>query len=333
MKNVGNGTIKFTHKPTIVSYACAMGKKEGEGPMGKYFDVIEEDEYHGEKSWEQAECGFMKQAVSLAIKKAKLEKDDIDFAVAGDLMNQCTSSSFFAREAEIPFLGVYGACSTMAESLAVGAAITGGGGAEYVLCATASHFCSAEKQFRTPLEYGGQRTPTAQWTVTGSGAVILGKTAAPPYIDSVTVGRVIDLGVCDANNMGGAMAPAFADTIIRHLEATGRTPDYYDLILSGDLGLTGMEIAKRLFERDAVDIGNRYNDCGAMMFEKDQDTHAGGSGCGCSAGILCGYVLPEMKKGNLRRVLFAATGALLSPTLTMQGESIPSISHAISIEA
>lgn len=207
MKNIGNGTVVFDNKPSIVSFATVVGKKEGEGPMGKYFDKIETDEYNGEKSWEQAECGFLKQSTALALQKGGLKECDIDFVIAGDLLNQCTSSGYAVRATQIPFFGIFGACSTIAESLALGSIIASGGAAEYVMCATGSHFCSAEKQFRTPLEYGGQRTPTAQWTVTGSGAVILGKNAAPPYIESVTVGRIIDMGVTDANNMGAAMAP------------------------------------------------------------------------------------------------------------------------------
>lgn len=334
MKNIGNGTVVFDNKPSIVSFATVVGKKEGEGPMGKYFDKIETDAYNGEKSWEQAECGFLKQSTALALQKGGLKECDIDFVIAGDLLNQCTSSGYAVRATQIPFFGIFGACSTIAESLALGSIIASGGAAEYVMCATGSHFCSAEKQFRTPLEYGGQRTPTAQWTVTGSGAVILGKNAAPPYIESVTVGRIIDMGVTDANNMGAAMAPAFADTIKKHLEATGRTTDYYDLILSGDLGLTGKGLAEELCAMDRIKFEGNYNDCGAMMFDKNkQDTHSGGSGCGCAASILCGYVLPKLQKGELKRVLLAATGALMSPTMTMQGESIPSISHAISIEA
>ena len=328
------GTWIFENKPTAAAFASVVGKKEGEGPYGKYFDEVITDSYNGEKSWEKAECGFLKKATQLALNKGGFKNCDIDFLISGDLLNQCTPSGFTARELFIPFLGVYGACSTMAESLSIGSFIVESGGADYVLCSTGSHFCSAEKQYRMPLEYGGQRTPTSQWTVTGSGAVVLGKHAHPPYIESVTVGRIIDLGVKDANNMGGAMAPAFCDTLKRHLEATGRTPDYYDLILSGDLGITGKNIACELLEREGIKMDSRYNDCGVMIFDpQKQDTHSGGSGCGCAASMLCGYVLPLMKKGELRRVLLCATGALLSPTSSMQGESIPCISHAVSFEA
>ena len=331
MKNI-NSTLIFENKPSIASFGAVVGKKEGEGPLGKYFDMCENDAYLGKKSWEQAESGFLGESMDIALKKANISKDDIDFVFSGDLMNQCTSSGYAARGLERPFFGLYGACSTMAESLLLGSVIVDGGGGNYVLCATGSHFCSAEKQFRTPVEYGGQRTPTSQWTVTGSGAAVLSHKDFPIKIDCATVGRVIDWGIKDANNMGGAMAPAFVDTLNRHFKATQRPLDYYDLILSGDLGHTGKSIANELFHKQKMDISRYYDDCGVMIFDKEtQDTHSGGSGCGCSASVLCGYILPQMLKGKYRRVLFAATGALMSPTLTMQSETIPSISHAISI--
>ncbi len=334
MHNIGNGTVIFDEKPSILSFAAVTGKKEGEGPFGHCFDSVEKDEYFGQTSWEKAESELLKRSASLALKKGNFKNSDIDFVIAGDLLNQCISSGYALRELNIPFFGVYGACSTMAESLVLGSLITSGGGAERVLCSTSSHFCSAEKQFRTPLEYGGQRTPNSQWTVTGSGSVVVGKSETAPFIHAVTCGKVIDLGVTDIGNMGAAMAPAFTDTLITHLRALNRKPSDYDLILSGDLGIIGKSIAKELCVREGVGEMPCYDDCGAMIFDKEnQDTHAGGSGCGCAASILCGYVLPEMKKGNLKRVLFAATGALMSPTATFQGESIPSISHAVTIEA
>lgn len=334
MRNKGNGTVVFDKKPSILSFASVVGKKEGDGPYGKYFDSVEEDAYFGQKSWEKAESENLRRSTMLALKKGKLGPADVDFAIAGDLLNQCISSGYALRELQIPFFGVYGACSTMAESMVIASVLVGGNAAKRVLCATSSHFCSAEKQFRTPLEYGGQRTPNSQWTVTGSGAAVVGKEEDGPYIEAVTCGRIVDLGVTDIGNMGAAMAPAFTDTVMRHLDALGRSVSDYDLILSGDLGIIGKSIAQELFAKDGINPGEKYNDCGAMIFDKEsQDTHAGGSGCGCAASILCGYVLPEMKKGNLGRVLFAATGALMSPTATFQGESIPSISHALSIEA
>lgn len=334
MHNAGNGTVIFEKKPSIMSYAAVVGKKEGDGPLGKYFDEIEADAYFGKPSWEKAESENLRRSVMHTLEKGKFKPEDMDFAISGDLLNQCISSGYALRGLKIPFFGVYGACSTMAESLVLGSLIISGGGAKNILCATSSHFCSAEKQFRTPLEYGGQRTPNAQWTVTGSGSVVISRGGGCPSIEAVTCGRIIDLGVTDVGNMGAAMAPAFADTIKRHLNALNRDISYYDLVLSGDLGIIGKSIAKELLQKEGIDAGDKYNDCGAMIFDPNlQDTHAGGSGCGCAASVLCGYILPEMQKGNLKKVLFAATGALMSPTSTMQGESIPSISHAISIEA
>lgn len=333
MINLGNGTFRLEKGVSVVSYAAEVGKKEAEGPLGKYFDSVIADEYHGEKTWEAAESKFLFGAMDKALTRASLDARDIDVAVAGDLLNQCTAAGYTMRNVQIPFLGIFGACSTISEAVAIGTTLVDCG-ADYVLCGTSSHFCGAERQFRMPLEYASLRTPTAQWTVTGSGALILGKNAAPPYVESVTVGRVVDMGVKDACNMGAAMAPAFADTITRHLRATGRRADYYDLILSGDLGLIGKKIAAELLLREKIDISGIYNDCGAMIFDPEtQDTHAGGSGCGCAASVLCSLILPKMQSGKLKRVLLCATGALMSPTVSMQGESIPAVSHAISFEA
>ena len=334
MYNAGNGTIIFEKCPSIRSFAAVVGKKEGEGPFGKCFDMIEEDEYFGQESWEKAESEIIRRSAFLAMSKCSMKKEELDFAISGDLLNQCISSGYALREFGVPFFGVYGACSTMAESLALGSAIISGGGADNILCATSSHFCSAEKQFRTPLEYGGQRTPNAQWTVTGSGSAIVSSESGSPRIEAITCGKIVDLGITDIGNMGAAMAPAFVDTLKTHLAMLGRKPSDYDLIVSGDLGIIGKSIAKELFIKESLGEIPQYDDCGAMIFDqKEQDTHAGGSGCGCAASMLCGYILPEMEKGNLKNVLFAATGALMSPTSTFQGESIPSISHAISIQA
>lgn len=325
------GTVIFDKKPSVLSFSAVVGKKEGEGPLGKYFDEVEEDAYFGQESWEKAESENLRRSVARTLKKGSFSADDIDFAISGDLLNQCISSGYALRSLGIPFFGVYGACSTMAESMVLGSMMISGGFAKKVLCATSSNFCSAEKQFRTPLEYGGQRTPNAQWTVTGSGSVILGE-GEGPSIDAVTCGRIIDLGVCDVTNMGAAMAPAFVDSVLRHFKATGKSISDYDLILSGDLGLVGKSIALELFEREGIIPGSRYNDCGALIFDKKtQDTHSGGSGCGCAASVLCGYILPAMQRGEIKSVLFGATGALMSPTSTMQGESIPSISHIVSL--
>lgn len=334
MRYLGNGTVIFEEKPSVISFAAVAGKKEGEGPYGQYFDMIEEDEYFGESSWEKAESEILRRSAALAIEKGSFNPEDIDFAVSGDLLNQCISSGYALRGFDIPFFGVYGACSTMAESMVLASLIIGGGGAKKILCSTSSHFCSAEKQFRTPLEYGGQRTPNSQWTVTGSGSVILGNGGKGPFIEAVSCGKITDLGVKDIGNMGAAMAPAFVRTLKTHLDGLGRTAQDYDLILSGDLGNVGKSIVPDLLKREGMGEISNYDDCGAMIFDdKKQDTHAGGSGCGCAASMLCGYILPQMRKGNLKRVLFAATGALMSPTATSQGESIPSISHAISISS
>ncbi len=325
------GTVIFEEKPSILSFSAVVGKKEGEGPLGKCFDEVETDAYFGQESWEKAESENLRRSVARTLKKGNFSAENIDAVISGDLLNQCISSGYALRGLGIPFFGVYGACSTMAESMVLGSMMVSGGFAQRVLCATSSNFCSAEKQFRTPLEYGGQRTPNAQWTVTGSGSVILGK-GGDIFIDAVTCGRIVDLGICDVTNMGAAMAPAFVDSVLRHLDATGRDASYYDLILSGDLGIVGKSIATELFEKEGIFLGEKYNDCGAMIFDKaTQDTHAGGSGCGCAASVMCGYILPKMKSGKLKRVLFGATGALMSPTSTMQGESIPSISHIVSL--
>ena len=330
---IGKSTFRYNTCPSVVSFAAIVGKKEGEGPYGKHFDRVENDAYFGEKSWESAESVLFYDTVSLAINKSGLKNDDITAVTGGDLLNQCTASGYAARRHQIPFLGLYGACSTMAESLLIASNLICSGADKTVACAS-SHFCGSEKQFRFPLEYASRRTPTAQWTVTGSGAVVLAKEGKGPYITHSTIGRVIDPGIKDASNMGAAMAPAFCDTLFRHLEATKRKPNDYDMIFSGDLGHLGKTVAIDLLKQEySVDISSNYNDCGCMIFDrKTQDVHCGGSGCGCSASMLAGFILPEMKKLHMHRVLFIATGALMSPTLSMQGESIPSIAHAIEFD-
>lgn len=316
----------------IAGYASIAGKKEGEGPLRHYFDILMDDAEWGEKTWEKTESKMQKSAVAHAVEKAGINLSDINYIFAGDLLNQCIGSSFGLRELEIPFLGVYGACSTMAETLGLAAMTVDGGFADCSAAVTSSHFCTAERQYRTPLEYGGQRTPTAQWTVTGAGALILSKSGGAPYVTHFTAGKIVDLGITDANNMGAAMAPAAADTLLAHFKDTGNRPEDYDLILSGDLGEVGRSILVDMMNDEGYDIAENYNDCGCMIFDgKKQDTHAGGSGCGCGASTLCGYVMNRMKAGELNRVLFMATGALLSPTSTLQGESIPSVAHAVVI--
>ena len=302
------------------------------GPLAKYFDQTLEDEFWGEKSWEKAESKIIKEATQMVISKSGISSQNIDCVFAGDLLNQCISSTFGLREINIPFLGVFGACSTFVESLCLGA-ISIEGFANYVLCATSSHFCSAEKQFRFPLELGNQRPPTSQWTVTGSGASILSKTGNGPYITNITLGKIVDMGIKDANNMGAAMAPAFIDTLITHFEDTGRSPNYYDEIISGDLGYIGKDIAIDIAKSKGYNIKSNYNDCGVLIFDKNsQDTHSGGSGCACLATVFSGYFFKKLKEKKLRKLLLIATGALMNSTSSQQGESIPGIAHAISIE-
>lgn len=332
-KRLGKQTLKLSSPPSMVSNHSIVGPKEGQGPLAKYFDSVLKDDYYGEESWEKAESKMLKEAVKEAIKKSGRDNTNIDFMFAGDLLNQIVSSSFAARELQIPFVGLYGACSTMAESICMGSMLLDGGFADAAVCATSSHFSSAERQYRFPLEQGVQRPPFAQWTVTGAGATVLAAAGSGPYITHVTIGKVLDFGIKDANNMGAAMAPAAVDTITAHLNETGRSPGYYDLIITGDLGNIGKAILLDMMQKEGFDMQNLYNDCGSMIFDgKKQDTHAGGSGCGCAAVVLNGYIAKEMKRGNLKRVLLIATGALLSPTTTWQGESIPSIAHAVSIE-
>lgn len=307
---------------------------EGEGPLGSCYDYISEDSTFGENSWEKSESRLQQHALEYALSKGKVSEGDISFIFAGDLLNQCTGSAYSIRGTEIPFIGLYGACSTMAESLALASIFTDNGVGEYNAAITSSHFCSAERQFRFPETYGGQRTPTAQWTATASGCIILGKHDKPPYIKAVTFGKISDLGIKDANNMGAAMAPAAYETIKSHLTARNLTINDFDLILTGDLGYVGSEILFDLFRRDGIDISGVHNDCGKMIYDfETQDVHAGGSGCGCSASVLCAAILDKVKNGELQDVLFAATGALMSTTLVQQGESIPGISHAVHISA
>ena len=332
-KRLGKQTVALSHPPSVAAGACVVGQKEGEGPLRKWFDYISDDSYFGQESWEKAESVMLSKCFSLCCDKAKVSPSDIQYLFAGDLLNQCVGSTFAARDLPIPFMGVYGACSTMAESLSLAAMMIDGGFAETACAMTSSHFCSAERQFRLPLEYGGQRTPTAQWTVTGAGAVILKDSGPGPYVTTLTTGRIRDAGVTDANNMGAAMAPAAYETVKAHFEDTGRGPEYYSAIITGDLGKVGHEIFTELFLRDGVDLGIVSTDCGRLIYDIEaQDVHAGGSGCGCSASVLCGHILQRMTHGDWPRVLFAATGALMSTTSSQQGESIPGICHALSLE-
>lgn len=324
--------INFDKLPSVIGYGAVVGKKEAEGPLGHCFDIAYSDEFFGEETFEKAEIHLQKTAIETAIKKAMLTKHDIDCAFSGDLLNQCIGSSFGMRELKIPFAGLYGACSTMALSLIMAGAFTNSGYCKNAIAAASSHFCSAERQYRLPLEYGGQRTPAAQWTVTGAGAAVVSEHAEnKPHLKSAIIGRVRDLGITDTNNMGAAMAPAAAETIGDYLKQTDTSPADYDLILTGDLGLTGTNLLIKLLKDEyKTDISKVHKDCGTMIFDlKAQDVHCGGSGCGCSASVVCSLIFNQLQNKELNKVLFVGTGALLSPTSSLQKESIPGIAHGI----
>ena len=318
----------------IAAWASVAGKKEAEGPLGHGFDIKSMDTKFGEKTWEQAEKKMQQLALEKLLYKSKLQKGDLDLVFSGDLLNQCIGSSFTLRNTGIPHLGLYGACSTMAQSLLLAAMTVGGGYADRVAAMTSSHFAGSERQYRFPLGYGGQRTPTAQWTVTGSGAALVTTEPGPIAIESATIGPVRDLGITDANNMGAAMAPAAFDTIRTHLEDTKTTPKDYDLIVTGDLGTVGLEALVQLFREAGIQAGGKLTDCGNLIFDPEtQDVHAGGSGCGCSAIVLCSELLNKLQSGKLKKILFCGTGALLSPTSTQQKLPIPGVCHAVCIES
>ena len=333
MKKVGKQTIIFDNPPTILETASIVGPKEAEGPLAKYFDKTLEDEFWGEETWEKAESKIVKETSVLTINKANLSNEQIDYCFSGDLLNQCISSSFGLRDSSIPLFGIFGACSTFVEGLSLGAVFAEISGANNILALASSHFCSAEKQFRFPLELGNQRTPTAQWTVTGSGAAIISKNGTGPFITSITTGKIVDMGIKDVNNMGAAMAPAALDTLLAHFKDTGRNPSYYDGIFSGDLGYVGKDILGDLALKNGYNINSIYNDCGVLIFDKEkQDTHSGGSGCACIATVFSGYLFNQLKAKKYKKILLIATGALTNSTTSQQGESIPGIAHAISIE-
>lgn len=327
-KRLGRSTFRTDDPPSALGFAAAGGKKEGEGPLGGEFDLLNTDTSFGEETWEKAESRLQLDAVRKALEKAALSPKEIDLIFAGDLLNQCVGSTYGLRALEIPFLGVYGACSTMAESLCLASLFVDSRLAERAVAVTSSHFCSAERQFRFPLEYGGQRLPTAQWTATAAGAVIVGR-GNGPYIREVTVGTITDLGITDMNNMGAAMAPAAASTFATFFKDTGTRPEDYDRIFTGDLGKVGSMLLLELLQEEGYDLSRNHEDCGLLLYSPEQDVHAGGSGCGCSASVLCAHILPRLRKGEYKEVLFAATGALMSPTLVQQGESIPGIAHLI----
>ncbi len=329
---VGKRTVGFNNV-NLLSSAAIGGKKEGEGPLGDWFDKINYDEYMGTTSFEKAESMLQKNALDLAIKKAKIKPEQIDYVFAGDLLNQCIGSSFGIRDMGLPFLGLYGACSTMALSIGLASVFVDSGAARLAAAVTSSHFCSSERQFRFPLEYGSQRTPTAQWTATASGAVLLTTKECEIKIKHYTAGEIVDLGIKDANNMGAAMAPAACSTLLHFFEDTNTKPQDYDRIFTGDLGFVGSELLYLLMKQNGVDIEKQHEDCGRLLFyRKEQDVHAGASGCGCVGSTLAGYIVKNMLKGELKRVVVCGTGALLSTVSTGQGESIPSIAHAIELQ-
>ena len=328
------GRQSFVHDepPVITTWASVAGKKESEGPLAHTFDITSQDTYFGQKTWEQGEKKMQQLALGKLAEKAGMRIQDFDIVFSGDLLNQCIGSSFTLRNMGVPHLGLYGACSTMAESLLMASMAVGGGFGDKVVAMTSSHFASSERQYRFPLGYGGQRTPTAQWTVTGSGAALVCSQGKGPKITACTIGTVTDLGIKDANNMGAAMAPSAYATIKAHFDDLKTGPEDYDLIVTGDLGQLGKEMLMELARRDGVSLGGKLADCGTLVFDNTtQDVHAGGSGCGCSAITLCGYLLDKLNTGKLKKILFCGTGALLSPTSTQQGLPIPGVCHAVCI--
>ncbi len=332
-KRIGKQTVRLAEGVVILSAAATVGQKEAEGPLGKYFDRRVTDPLFGEKTWEAAESKFVEKNMELTLQKAGLGAEEMDYILCGDLLNQCTGSTFGIRKFGIPFFGLFGACSTMGEAMSLGAMLIDGGFAEHILAGASSHFCAAEKQFRFPLSLGTQRPPTTTWTVTGDGAVVLAKKGEGPRITEITTGKIVDMGVTDANNMGAAMAPAAADLLQVHFADTGRTSEDFDVIATGDLGTVGRTLVVELLAKAGYETDSRYTDCGIEIFDNEtQDTHAGGSGCACSAVTFCSYFYPKLLSGEIGRMLFVPTGALMSPTSSGQGQSIPGIAHGLVIE-
>ena len=323
-------SMRFTEPPAVAGFGCVAGKKEREGPLYDSFDLTGEDTRFGEPTWEKAETKMQQLALQTALNKAAMTKQELSLAFSGDLLNQCIGSSFCLRGEGIPALGLYGACSTMAEGLLLAAMSVAGGFAGSAAALSSSHFAASERQYRFPLGYGGQRAPTAQWTVTGAGCAILRPGQGKVYVRAATVGSIVDLGITDAGNMGAAMAPAAVDTITAHFRELDRKPEDYDRIVTGDLGAVGAQIVCSNLEREGFAPGGRYDDCGLMIYDRHtQDVHAGGSGCGCSAVVLCGRLLRQMEAGEIRNLLFCGTGALFSPVSSSQGETIPGVCHAV----
>ena len=332
-KHIGEQTVRFANPPSIIATAAIVGPKEGEGPLAQHFDVISPDVLFGTDSWEKAESEMSRQTITLAVQKANLQLTDIQYILAGDLLNQETGSTFGVRDLGRPFFGLFGACSAIGEAMTLGAMIIDGGFANNVAASASSHFCGAEKTFRFPLELGTQRPPTASWTVTGDGAVVLSATGIGPYVTAATTGAIVDMGIKDANNMGAAMAPAAADVITKHFKDLNIQPSHYDVIATGDLGKVGSELLLKLMEENGYNLHANHTDCGLMIFDMEkQDVHAGGSGCGCAAATFAGYFYKQLQRGEIKRMLLVPTGALHSVVTVQQGESIPAIAHAVAIE-
>ncbi|WP_368487404.1 stage V sporulation protein AD [Clostridium sp. BJN0013] len=329
----GHQSWVFDSKPAIIGCSTVGGPFEAKGALAKEFDLLHEDIWIGQDSFEKAEKKLLEEACDLAVKNSKLKNENINFFISGDLMNQIITSSFAARTLKIPYLGVFGACSSSMEGLALASFIIDNNGAEYVLCGTSSHNAAAEKQFRYPTEYGGQKPPTAQWTVTGAGAAVIGKANDRPKVTTATIGKVVDMGVSDPFNMGAAMAAAAVDTIEAHFRDLKRKPSDYDIIATGDLGKIGHEIAEDMLKRDGFEFSQGvFKDCGTLIYKKDQPVFSGASGCACSAIVTYGHFLKEMERKRLGKILIVATGALMSPMSYQQKESIPGVAHAVSIE-
>ncbi|MBS3939102.1 MAG: stage V sporulation protein AD [Peptococcaceae bacterium] len=336
-KKFGLQTVAFSRPVAIISSATCVGPLEGTGPLQGSFDVVYPDMLNGAKSWEAAETAMLKETVQMVLGKGAVSSSSVDILLAGDLLNQCTSANFAARDLGIPMLGLYGACSTMAESTGLGAALIDGGFATHTVAAVSSHNATSERQYRFPTEYGGQRPPYSQYTVTGAGALLLADglhhQGLMPRVTHFTIGKVVDLGIKDPFDMGAAMAPAAADTILRHFSDLNLPAEHYDLVVTGDLAYVGYNILRELLHQSNLELGSRLNDCGLMIYDRNvQPVFAGGSGCGCSAAVFCGYLFELLRAGALQRLLLVGTGALLSPTTFQQGETIPCVAHAVAIE-
>ncbi len=330
---MGHSSWQFNNQPVILSTGIVGGPFEAQGKIAHDFDILHEDMWLKQDSFEKAQQIMMEEASQIAVKKANIQKEQVDYFISGDLINQITPSTFAAKSVDVPYLGIFSACATSAESLALAALIINAGGANYILSGTASHNAAAERQFRYPTEYGGQKPPTAQWTVTGAGCALVAPSGDGPVITTATIGKVVDMGLTDPFNMGGAMAPAAVDTIVRHLTDRNVDADYYDLIITGDLGKVGREASYDLLREKGIELdAKKYVDCGLTVYKEDQPVNAGGSGTACSAVATYGHFLNRMKEGKLNRILLVATGALHSPMSVQQNNSIPCIAHAVSIE-